>query len=336
MLKLKNLLVAGLFVISPQALTLPANAETVQPIVKASTPILTVADFFPGSGILGSKPIFRAPDLGEIGHVDAHIVTAAAHAVGYTSAQAGRVDRIQVERMAVFVNEDAVIEAVEQTLRDRLPILADNLIDIRLSRPFEPFYADPTVRQPFRVAALRASPKNPAFEAAIEIIGDRGPFRVTISGLAVEMTDVVIANRALRQGDIIAQSDLSTTSLPRSRAPARQASLQSLLGKELARSIGRGTALQVTDVQEPTLVKRGDSVMLTYRRDNLALSVVGEALSSGARGATIRVLNSKTRRTLEGHVLAAGHVEVGPPVATRQARADLFTANITGGAEKAP
>lgn len=304
------------------AATAPAEAEVVQAKVKASLPILTVADFFPGSGSLGSTPIFRAPDLGQVGIVDAHVVAAAAHAAGYTSARAGTVGRIEVERMAIRVDDELVSSLIERSIRDRLSIPDENAVEIRLSRIFEPLFADPAVARPYRIAALRASPTNPSFEVALEVIANQGPVRLTVTGMAIEMTDVVIANRSLRQGEVLSEEDLALLAVPRSRAPAAQASKQALLGKEMTRSLGRGTALQVTDVQEPTLVRRGDTVMIVYRRDSLVLSVVGEALSSGARGEAVRVLNTKTRRNLEGRIIDAGTVEVG------QVRAQVASVEI--------
>ncbi len=41
----------------------------------------------------------------------------------------------------------------------------------------------------------------------------------------------------------------------------------------------------------PTLVKRGDAVRIVARREQIEVSMAGEALDSGARGAVIRVRN---------------------------------------------
>jgi flagella basal body P-ring formation protein FlgA len=58
----------------------------------------------------------------------------------------------------------------------------------------------------------------------------------------------------------------------------------------------------------PTLVKRGDPVRIVAKRDQIEVSMAGEALDPGSRGATIRVKNA-SGVTIRARVTEQGQVE---------------------------
>jgi len=63
--------------------------------------------------------------------------------------------------------------------------------------------------------------------------------------------------------------------------------------------------------KQPSVVKRGQQVVVRARFGGVEGEIVGEALSDGAPGDVIRVRNLGTRKLLVGRVTDAGEVEVG-------------------------
>lgn len=59
----------------------------------------------------------------------------------------------------------------------------------------------------------------------------------------------------------------------------------------------------------PIVVKRGDAVVMTAREDGIEVSMAGEALDAGARGAVVRVKNSASGQVVRMRVLGAGAVQ---------------------------
>ena len=93
------------------------------------------------------------------------------------------------------------------------------------------------------------------------------------------------------------------------RVVAREvATLESLRGKRVALPGPKTTA---------TLVARNANVTIVLQFGNLSLSAQGRAVEEGARGDTIRVLNTTSNRQLEGVVVGPDTVAVsiGPRVA---------------------
>lgn len=117
----------------------------------------------------------------------------------------------------------------------------------------------------------------------------------------------VTANSTLSRGTMISSGDISVNV---EGAEAPQDVLAQYVGKELTRTIYTGTEIRERDVQEPVLVKRNSPVTMIYRVGRLEISTNGRALSEGAMGEIVRVMNMDSRQAVEGRVTALGVVEM--------------------------
>jgi len=81
------------------------------------------------------------------------------------------------------------------------------------------------------------------------------------------------------------------------------------IGLPLRRSLRAGDPLRPTDVEQPLLVKRGDTVELVAAADGVAVSVAAVALGPGRVGDVVSVRNVRTQRVVKGKVAGAGTVE---------------------------
>tara|TARA_R110002020_G_scaffold305817_4_gene521717 strand:+ start:1290 stop:1721 length:432 start_codon:yes stop_codon:yes gene_type:complete len=117
----------------------------------------------------------------------------------------------------------------------------------------------------------------------------------------------VTANSTLSRGTMISSGDISVNV---EGAEAPQDVLAQYVGKELTRTVYTGTEIRERDVQEPVLVKRNSPVTMIYRVGRLEISTNGRALSEGAMGEIVRVMNMDSRQAVEGRVTALGVVEM--------------------------
>jgi len=82
------------------------------------------------------------------------------------------------------------------------------------------------------------------------------------------------------------------------------------VGKELRRYLPAGSVLRSSDLRPPTLVTRNRPVRLEYVKGPLLITAEGRALSSGAEGDAVQVINLTSRSVLTGIVIGADRVEV--------------------------
>ncbi|WP_229257355.1 flagellar basal body P-ring formation chaperone FlgA [Duganella callida] len=64
------------------------------------------------------------------------------------------------------------------------------------------------------------------------------------------------------------------------------------VGMSAKRTLRAGEILRKSLLSAPTLVKRGDPVRIVAKREDIEVSMAGEALDAGAKGTTVRVRNA--------------------------------------------
>ncbi|VXB34624.1 flagellar basal body P-ring formation chaperone FlgA [Massilia sp. 9I] len=81
------------------------------------------------------------------------------------------------------------------------------------------------------------------------------------------------------------------------------------LGQTSRRSLRAGEVLRSSQLSSPVMVKRGDQVLMVARHEGIEVSMAGEALDAGARGAVVRVRNVGSGQVVRMRVAGAGTVE---------------------------
>ncbi len=123
--------------------------------------------------------------------------------------------------------------------------------------------------------------------------------------------DVAVSSRNLQKGEQVQPGDFSLKRTNTSRI-GRQFfdSAPALIGKEVRRTIRSGAVIRPQDVQQPELVKRGDTVILTAKSGSLTVTSNGTAMASGRLGEQIKVMNTQSKRVIDAVVSGPGHALV--------------------------
>lgn len=117
----------------------------------------------------------------------------------------------------------------------------------------------------------------------------------------------VTANTTLTRGTMIVSSDLSVETEDETE---RQALLSQYVGMSVIRTISSGSEIKPKDVAAPVQVKRNSTVKMIYRMGRLEISATGRALGEGRMGDIITVMNTDSRKRVEGRVTGMGIVEM--------------------------
>lgn len=127
--------------------------------------------------------------------------------------------------------------------------------------------------------------------------------RARISALVAVTAAPVAANRELTEADVtLERRDISQV-----RDPIGM--LDEAVGQSSRRSLRAGEVLRASQLVAPIVVKRGEAVVMTARQDGIEVSMAGEALDAGARGAVVRVKNNASGQVVRMRVLGAGAVQ---------------------------
>jgi len=136
----------------------------------------------------------------------------------------------------------------------------------------------------------------------------------TLCILAVLVTfsaraESLIATHTIRAQSVLAAEDVA---LVDAQIPGALSDPSQAIGQEARVTLYAGRAILAENLGSAALVERNQTVTLLYRTGGLSILTEGRALSRGAAGEVIKVMNLNSRATVTGTIGADGTVAVGP------------------------
>lgn len=114
------------------------------------------------------------------------------------------------------------------------------------------------------------------------------------------------ASRTLPAGHVIAPADLTVIESPRPGLTDPAAAI----GMQTRITIYEGRPIHATMLQAPRVIGRNQIVRLSFQRGGLRIDTEGRAMSDGAAGDLIRVMNMGSRSTVTAQVMPDGSLIV--------------------------
>ena len=130
-------------------------------------------------------------------------------------------------------------------------------------------------------------------------------FKVEVS------TQVAIAARDLKKGEVLVEGDVNLAWAERKKAPFHNyESKESLKGLVPRQFIRKGEILQGSQLEVNRIVKRGDPVKVRLRLEGLDMQSTGTALDNGGQGDHILVAVGRLKKKFEAKIIEKSLVEV--------------------------
>ena len=274
--------------------------------VSVNHPVITVGDMFEDAGLLAERALFRAPAPGTTGIVSLDAVRSAAAKAGLTDYTQDGLLSVRVERRATVVDT--------ATLSSLLPAGAE--LHTRFSDPALSYNAE-AVETPVTLLSLRYQPGAAGFAARFQVAGMELP--VDVSGSIDLLVEVPHLAASLKAGAVLTPADIEMKQVSLDFADqSGVGSLDDLVGKQLRRNSRAGVMLKAADVTEPLAVRRNTEVTVLLRTGPMTLTVIGQSLGDAVAGQPVQVMNTVTRKILNGVATANGAVEITTAAAKLQ------------------
>jgi flagellar basal body P-ring formation protein FlgA len=134
-----------------------------------------------------------------------------------------------------------------------------------------------------------------------------------VSGKVDLFQEVIHSVRAMKRNDVITEADIQSVRANIAARPERYVSQrEQVVGKKLLCSVGPNQPLSPRELDEPSLIKRGDAVTIVYEQEGIRLSTKGEARGNGAQGGRIRIRNLDSKKDISCQIIDSQTVAVVP------------------------
>lgn len=142
--------------------------------------------------------------------------------------------------------------------------------------------------------------------------------RLRVTGRIHYVVELPVLNRYVAPGETIDAADIDRVAFRSERlTQGVVAEAADLVGKTPRRAIRPQEPVRQIDVALPLVVRKGDLVTIVFETPGLVLTAQGKAAEDGAKGASIRVANTRSGRLLDAVVVGPGTVAIGGPRAAQ-------------------
>jgi flagella basal body P-ring formation protein FlgA len=133
---------------------------------------------------------------------------------------------------------------------------------------------------------------------------------ISVRGKLKAMTPVAILTQNVKRGSILHPDmvQLQSKDLGKLRTPCTD--LREVLGRRLTRSLRTGSVLDMSSIEIPPLIRKGQLVKILLNHNGMHLSATGISSMNGKQDQIIRVVNTVSKKMIYCKVSAPGIVEV--------------------------
>ena len=126
-----------------------------------------------------------------------------------------------------------------------------------------------------------------------------------------EPVQILVLARDIARGQRIADNDLEWADAPPNRTARNSTTdLDLAIGMETRRALKAGQPVAMADLKQASLIRKGQPVKLIYSSPGLKLTVDGQAQADAAKGESVRILNTYSKRIVEAVAFADGEAHV--------------------------
>jgi flagella basal body P-ring formation protein FlgA len=306
---IRSLLILAALIAAPAA---ASERVALRASVTVTADVVTLGDLLGEGAPSAATALFRAPELGTYGTIQAWRIVEAARSYGLT-VEAGQIGEVRVERAARSVGEIELIDLITNEAMRRFGVDDRARVELRLDGPALPAQMDAAPDAGLVVERFSQDAATSRFEAvliATEANGRRSR-ALRITGVAIELVDTMRLRRSVARGDVNSAADLAVERVPRTRLPSDVVTGASeIAGHAARRAMTEGTMLRAGDLERRRVIARNDPVTIFLESQHLNVTARGRAIEGGAVGDTIDVQNTNSRRTLQAVVVGPGRVSI--------------------------
>ena len=219
-------------------------------------------------------------------------------------------EKVKIVRASTDIASRDVKDALEKEIAQRLP---GQDIGIDLSGAPASFHLPASAEKTFDISDLTIDSKNNRFTATLTAPSgsDTPALQKNIAGRLYALTSVPVLKTSLQPGDIISDATLGSIKMRQDDISANLIlDPNKLIGQTVRRPFGAEKPLTGADIEAPTLVKKGEHVLVTLKNGSLQLTLQGRALEDGGAGDVVRIINQASNKTIDGIVTGAQTVEI--------------------------
>jgi flagella basal body P-ring formation protein FlgA len=135
--------------------------------------------------------------------------------------------------------------------------------------------------------------------------------RIKVTGRVHQTSEAVVLNRPIQPGETIRVSDIQIVRLRADQVGAATVTDPArIIGRTVRRPMAAGTAIRSNELAPVLFGTRTSLITVKVDSPRMSLVMQAKSMDDGAEGDTIRVVNTRSDKMLQGIVTGPGEVTV--------------------------
>jgi flagella basal body P-ring formation protein FlgA len=273
---------------------------SLRPAPEARGELVALSDVFAGVPADSDIAVARAPSPGATVTLDPAALRTIATRQGLLWTNPDGLRRVVVRAPSQAVSAEAISALISDAIAGAEH--ATYIVKLTDSRPL---HAPADAALAPEVTALTLDDYADSFSAEVTLAPGLEPLRVT--GSAELSVALPVLARAIGRDEIVTAEDITYVETPASRAPSDALTdAADIVGLAARRALRAGVAVKPFDLERPTIIARGDIVVVRFTNGALELTARARALDDVAEGDQARFVNLQSNRVIEAVATAPG------------------------------
>lgn len=270
--------------------------------------VVRLGDLFTGPMANPDRVVAHAPAAGRSLHLDAQWLASTARAAGLSWQPLGATDSTVVEREGRYVGSEEILAALSPTLVGQG---MSPEAELEVTGTLQPIMVAADSAAMVEVIDTAYDSRSGRFSAVVALPGDTAGKPLRLSGRAYETMEVPVLLRSIQRDDVIGPDDVDWIKV-RSQSVASGVATDpaDVVGKAAQRTLRAGDPVRLRDLDDPALVEKGEMVTMVLKTQVMTLTAKGRSMEDAPLGATVRLQNLRSNKTVTGVVTAHRTVEI--------------------------
>ncbi len=274
-----------------------------------TTDEITLGDIFYDLKRDDGRVLGNAPLPGKDMVLDAKTLLRIAMAMDLSWRPSSNSDKVTLSRAATIIEYEQIEDSIFSALEDE-GLYGD--YEISIPAQFHKIILPHDQLAEMEITDLNIDSDRKKFEVTIAAPSADNPIQnFQIKGQINTVITVPVLKGNLQYGHVVNKNDIKYIKI-KEREFSRDtiADANSLIGMTARRVIIAGRPIKTSEMIAPQVIERGELVTLSFRGGSMNLTTQAKALQNGAKGDTIRVVNTASNKTLQAIVISANEVAV--------------------------
>lgn len=287
--------------------SLPSHAITLKKETVIEDDYLRLGHVFEGLTDHKDYILAPAPVPGNKTILNAYSLNTIAKAFGLPWQAPNHFSQAVIKRSATIVDYDTIVFTLAQELKDKLP---HDQFRVELSNRSTSMVLPSDYAPTIHVKAMTYDNRRQVFTADIQGSDNS---TMTVNGRVVHTLEVPVLQNNMKAGDVVTAENVAWIEVDENQLSQNTViDIEQLLGMTPRRFIRQGSLIQNSDIKQPFIVNKGETVTIVYQSNSIEITAKGRALDSGARGDIVRVMNPSSNRVFDATVDGAQLVSILP------------------------